>query len=145
MPPATVLVRCLDADRRVGTADRDRDTSACRQPVSMAVSSPSGHTVKVRVTTWVAAIGAGAVQVVSFYRRVTITEGPRLGGNGGPHAGKAFASRHYRDVASSTTTVPPETLRLWSAVYDADRRAAKDRDRDTSAGGGRRRCRSQSR
>ena len=40
MPPATVWYLCLDADRRVGTGDRDRDTIA------------RSVTVKVRVTTW---------------------------------------------------------------------------------------------
>ena len=41
-----VLVRCLDADRRVGTEDRDRDTIAAK-----VMSSSLTVTVKVKVTT----------------------------------------------------------------------------------------------
>ena len=88
-------------------------------------------TVKVKVTTWVAAVVAGAVQVASS--TAALLNVPTLGV--AVHRRVAPATSALRDVARRLTTVPPGTV--WSIVSTiADRRAARDRDRDTSHDGG---------
>ena len=81
VPPSYVLFLCLDADRRVGTGDRDHDTSAaaCRLSTKDGPSSVAGgHSQGQGELLGGHRIVAGAVQVTSSTVVVTRTS-PTIG------------------------------------------------------------------
>ena len=98
--------------------------------LALAVAPSLSVTVKVRVTTWFAAVVPGAVQVASSTAASLNVPAVAV------HAYVSIAPSESADVASSSIEAPPATS--WSVCLDADRRVGTgDRDRDTSAAGGR--------
>ena len=95
--------------------------------VSLASLSSLSVTVKVRVTTWFAAVVPGAVQVVVQVSSSRLTERPHRG-NGGPRVRSDIRGRGYEINRSPSK----DSLVL---CLDADRRVGTgDRDRDTVRG-----------
>ena len=104
IPSKDSLVRCLDADRRVGTTDRDHDCVGG----SVLRRCPTPLTVTVRVIIWFAAVVAGAVQVGSS--AAALLNVPTAG-----TAVHAYVVTSSGDVARSERTSPPSTV--WVPVW----------------------------
>ena len=134
MPPATVLVLCLDADRRAAK-DRDHDTSA--RPTAAAVGHSQGQDDHLVIRRW-SRRRPGRVFCSC------VTERPHRG-SGGPRVRSDRAIGIRGRGCGLELKLNPSSY-VPAVCLDADHRAAKDRDRDTITGGDvYRRCRSLSR